>query len=76
MTRKVFDRCGKRASIDKRITNQALRRSFQNIVRQTAGEIAARALVGHVTSAMTWHYSEVTDEERWKAVDGALGGVS
>src|SRR5690606_19443809 len=58
--RKPLQRCAAKAGIDKRVSNQALRRTVNNLIRQSAGEIAARAITGHATQAMTEHYSDVT----------------
>ena len=75
MTRKPLDRCCARAGIDKHVTNQTLRRTVNNLIRQHAGEIAARAITGHATQDMTEHYSDVTMEEKMRAGAGAFGRI-
>jgi len=55
------------------VTNQCLRRTANNLIRQSAGEIAARAITGHATQAMTEHYSEVTIAEKLEAGSVAFG---
>jgi len=68
-------RCAARAGVDKVVTNQALRRTVNNLVRQTSGEIAARAITGHATQAMTEHYSDVTVAEKQQAGTSAFGAM-
>jgi hypothetical protein len=41
-----------------------LRRTFNNLSRQVAGEIVTRSITGHVTQAMTEHYSHVAGTEK------------
>ncbi len=72
---KPMQRCAERAGIEKTVSNQALRRTVNNLIRQTAGEIAARAITGHATQAMTEHYSDVTVDEKHLAQQRALGGL-
>ncbi len=48
---------------EKRVTIHGLRRTFNNLSRQVAGEIVARSITGHVTQAMTEHYSHVDAKE-------------
>ena len=75
VTRKPLDRCAARAGIKKAVSNQTLRRTVNNLIRQTAGEIAARAITGHATQDMTEHYSDVTLEEKLHAGEAAFGGL-
>ena len=75
LLRKPLRRCAAKAGIDKRVTNQALRRTVNNLIRQTAGEIAARAITGHATQAMTEHYSDVTLQEKTQAGEAAFAGI-
>jgi len=75
VTAKPLRRCAEKAGVDKRVTNQALRRTVNNLIRQRAGEITARAITGHATQAMTEHYSEVTLQEKKAAGLVAFGGV-
>jgi hypothetical protein len=62
--------------VDKNVTAHTMRRTFNNLVRQNAGEIAARAMVGHSTSEMTEHYSDVTVQEKRAAVAAAFGPMA
>lgn len=58
----------KRAGIKRRFTVHGFRHSFNNLLRQlTTGEIV-RSMTGHVTEAMTNHYSHVSDEEKLAVV--------
>ena len=52
-----------------------MRRTFNNLARQAAGDIVARAMTGHSTEAMTEHYSHVTLEEKTRALGKVLGFV-
>jgi integrase len=56
-----------RVGITKRVTTHGLRRTFNNLSRQVAGEIVTRSITGHVTAAMTEHYSHVGSEEKLAA---------
>jgi integrase len=67
-----LERCAEHAEIGKHITAHTMRRTFNNLARQAAGDIVARAMTGHSTPEMTEHYSHVTLEEKAKAVDVAL----
>jgi integrase len=76
-----FARALKRAGIRQRVSVHGLRRTFNNIARQIAGDIVTRAITGHVTADMTEHYSHVGREEKLKVagqivrlVPGLVGG--
>jgi integrase len=75
----VLARCAKAAKIERDVTSHALRRTANNLVRQTSGDVVARLMTGHTTVAMTEHYSLVDADERAealrKAFGAALGGV-
>ncbi len=71
--RDAMVRCAKRADIGKPVSPHTMRRTFNNLLRQAAGEIAARAIVGHATQAMTELYSDVTTVEKHEALNRALG---
>jgi integrase len=73
---KPLRRCTAKAGVDKNVTAHTMRRTFNNLVRQNAGEIAARAMVGHSTSEMTEHYSDVTVQEKRAAVAAAFGPMA
>jgi integrase len=55
------------AGIKRPLTVHGLRRTFNDLSRQVAGEIVTRSITGHVTQAMTEHYSHVGDGERVSA---------
>jgi integrase len=55
------------AGISRRLTVHGLRRSFNNLSRQVAGEIVTRSITGHVTQEMTEHYSHVGRDEKLAA---------
>jgi integrase len=57
----------KKVGIAKRVTVHGFRRTFNNLSRQVAGEIVTRSITGHVTAAMTEHYSHVGSEEKLAA---------
>jgi len=67
----------KRAGITKRVSVHGLRRTFNNLSRQVAGNIVTRAITGHVTEEMTEHYSHVDRAEKLRAADQvvALAGL-
>jgi integrase len=58
----------KLAGVRKRVTTHGLRRTFNNLSRQLNGEIVTRSMTGHVTEAMTEHYSHVGREEKLAAM--------
>ena len=68
-------RCAERGDVKKHVTAHTMRRTFNNLARQAAGEIVARAMTGHTTTEMTEHYSFVSLDEKAKAVSAALGSV-
>jgi integrase len=55
-----------------RITIHGLRRTFNNLCRQVAAGQVVRAITGHVTDAMTVHYSHVDKSEKHAAADRVL----
>lgn len=71
--RRAMERCAVRASIEKHVTPHTMRRTFNNLTRRAAGDIVARSMTGHVTEAMTEHYSHVGLLEKEEAVARALG---
>ena len=70
-----LDKCAKRAGLTKAITSHAMRRTTNNLLRKTAGEIVARKVTGHVTQQMTEHYSDVDRDERASALHNAFGSA-
>jgi len=59
----------RRVGISKRVSVHGLRRTFNNLSRQVAGNIVTRAITGHVTEEMTEHYSHVDRAEKLRAAD-------
>ena len=70
---KPLENCVRGAEVNKHVTSHTMRRTFNNLARQAAGDIVARSMTGHTTIAMTEHYSHVTLEEKNKAIAAALG---
>jgi integrase len=66
--RRALKGCG----ITKRVSVHGLRRTFNNLSRQVAGEIVTRSITGHVTTAMTEHYSHVDAREKLAAASKIL----
>lgn len=73
---KPLQRCADNAGVGKHVTAHTMRRTFNNLARQAAGDIVARSMTGHTTTAMTEHYSHVTLEEKNSALTKALGLLS
>ncbi|MCC7069758.1 MAG: site-specific integrase [Deltaproteobacteria bacterium] len=71
----VLGRCAEGAGIAKEVTSHALRRTANNLVRQTSGDLVARMITGHTTVAMTEHYSLVDADERAEALRKAFGAA-
>jgi integrase len=67
-----LERVVKRVGINRRFTVHGFRRTFNNIARQVAGEIVTRSITGHVTPAMTEHYSHVGREEKLAAAGSVV----
>ena len=57
----------KRVGITRRFTRHGFRFTFNNLSRRVAGEIVTRSITGHVTQAMTEHYSHVGRDEKLAA---------
>jgi len=62
----------KGCGITKRVSVHGLRRTFNNLSRQVAGDIVTRSITGHVTAAMTEHYSHVDAREKLQAASKIL----
>ncbi len=67
-----MERALKLAKISKRVTPHGLRRTFNNLARQVAGDIVTRSITGHVTEAMTEHYSHVGLGEKLRAANNIV----
>lgn len=65
----------KLAGVNKHLTSHCLRKTTNNLVRQSSGDVVARAIVGHSKNneAMTFLYSDVDATERSKAHRAAFG---
>ena len=61
--RKVLDEACARVGIT-RITTHGLRRTFNNLARQTTSREVLKAITGHATDAMVEHYSLVSADEK------------
>jgi integrase len=61
--------------LEGRITTHGLRRTWNNLLRQVAAGEVVRATTGHVTEAMTEHYSHVHQNEKAQAATRALSLV-
>jgi integrase len=70
--RRPLERVLKRVGIKRRFTVHGFRRTFNNIARQVAGEIVTRSITGHVTQAMTEHYSHVGSAEKLAAAGNVV----
>ena len=66
---KPLKRALEAAGVERRVTFHGLRRTFNNLARQTASGQVVRAITGHVTEAMTEHYSHVGGEEKRQLAD-------
>jgi|GEM_PF-1209648 len=62
----------KRVGFTGRFTVHGFRRTFNNIARQVAGDIVTRSITGHVTPAMTEHYSHVGRAEKLAAAGSVV----
>jgi integrase len=71
----ILERCYRAAGLTAHVTSYALRRTTNNQVRQAAGPLVAQAMTGHVTLAMTEHYSDVDKQERLQALRTAFGSA-
>ena len=65
--RKPLQKALAAAGIKRHFTQHGLRRTFNNLSRQIAGEIVTRSITGHVTQSMTEHYSHVGGAEKLAA---------
>jgi integrase len=70
--RHPMKRALKLAKISKRVTPHGFRRTFNNLARQVAGDIVTRSITGHVTGAMTEHYSHVGLGEKLRAANNIV----
>jgi integrase len=62
----------KGCGITKRVSVHGLRRTFNNLARQVAGDIVTRSITGHVTASMTEHYSHVGADEKLRAASNIV----
>lgn len=75
--KKPLRRCCQIAGIGKHLTSHCMRMTSSNLIRQAAGDAAARAMVGHAkdSAEMTFRYSDVAREERLAAQRAAFGDL-
>lgn len=66
-------RCCERAGIAKHITSHSLRRTCNNLVRVSLGDVAARKMIGHVSASQTARYSVVEATELQQGQAAAFG---
>lgn len=71
--KRPLEECCRAAGISKRLTAHCMRKTANNLIRQSMGEVVARAMVGQATSEMTFRYSEVDASERARANEAAFG---
>lgn len=65
----------KQAGIKKHVQIHGLRRTFNDLMRKSAGDIVTRSMTGHVTEEMTEHYSTVDLDEKREAHREAMAQV-
>src|SRR5262245_9700651 len=70
--RKPLLRALKMAEIKAPFTVHGLRRTFNNLARQVTSCEVVRSITGHVTNAMTEHYSHIAIAEKRAAVARVL----
>lgn len=73
--RKPLARCCKLAGVDKHISSHCLRKTANNLLRQTNSDVVVRAMIGHSSSEMTRLYSNVDHDEKARAHASAFGDV-
>lgn len=73
--RKPLARCCKLAGVDKHISSHCLRKTANNLLRQSSSDVVVRAMIGHATSEMTRLYSNVDHKEKASAHATAFGDV-
>ena len=74
---KTWEGCLKAIGLKGRFTVHGLRRTFNDLTRRAGADgLVTRALTGHVTEAMTAHYSTVGLDEKREAVAGVVRLVS
>ena len=69
--RNVLRRAVTTTGLEIRLTPHGLRRTFNDLARRVASSMVVRAITGHVTPAMTEHYSVIDAGEK-KAVQDAV----
>jgi len=71
---KLFARAAEEAGLPFRVTSHAMRRTFNNLLRQAGvGSVVLHSLTGHSSNAMTELYSTVGNEEKAGAVAVVVG---
>jgi integrase len=73
--RKVLDAACEAAQLGRRVTPHGLRHTANDLLRRVASGEVVRAIVGHVTTQMTHHYSHVDTTEKATAATRVLALV-
>jgi integrase len=76
--RKVLNEACTKAGVP-RVTTHGLRRTFNNLARQSTSREVLKSITGHTTDAMVEHYSHVATEEKTvvsRAIAEAAGVLS
>ena len=73
--RKPLARCCQLAGVDKHLSSHCLRKTANNLLRQTNSDVVVRAMIGHSSSEMTRLYSNVDHDEKARAHASAFGDV-
>lgn len=70
---RIFQRVGKAIDLPFKVTTHAMRRTFNNLLRQQGvGQVVLHSLTGHSSDAMTELYSTVETTEQAKAVGSVV----
>lgn len=73
---KPYKRIMSEIGVDKHITNHSMRRTYNNMMREAGVDrFTLQAMMGHCSNEMTDHYSEVSDDERRRAVEKGLSAI-
>lgn len=70
--RRSLAKLGTAAELGKRITPHSFRRAANDLVRQQAGDVVARKLLGHMAPAMSLHYATLSHAEAKQALESVI----